>query len=53
MNELTLKEKYVAELRTKLTRYDCVSFCIGYYGCVVEECWLAINRLYREGLIDA
>lgn len=33
-------------------RFDLVSYCVGYYGAVTEDCYHAINLLAHDGLID-
>lgn len=36
----------------KATRYDCVSYAVGYYGRVTEEIFEVINLLFAQGVIE-
>lgn len=35
------------------TRYDCVAYCVGYFGGVTEPYLEAINILFKNGMIKA
>lgn len=35
------------------TRYDAISYCIGYYGKVDEPIFEVINLLFTQGVLNA
>ena len=36
----------------KATRYDCVSYAVGFYGKVTEDIFEVINILFAQGVIE-
>lgn len=35
------------------TRYDCVAYCVGYFGGVTAPYMEAINTLHKNGMVKA
>lgn len=52
-DDLYAKLVKVAESGSRMTRFEMVSWCIGYYKKVDEEMWEAINKLYLDNFIDS
>ena len=46
-------EEYGALTSYRPTRYDCVSYLVGYCGPLCKYHWEAINKAFKEGVLEA